>query len=72
MAAIGLDPSNFSSHSLRRGGTSYAMSLQIPGEMVQSMGDWKSDAYKQYIDWALQDRVNVAITMGQNVNSLNV
>ena len=34
--------SGVSSHSLRRGGATWALSSGIPGELVTAMGDWKS------------------------------
>ena len=47
---MGLDPSTYSSHSFRRGGASWALRCGIPGEIVQQLGDWQSDCYKQYLD----------------------
>ena len=32
----------------------------IPSNMIQLMGDWKSDAYKKYIVNDLSDRLKVA------------
>lgn len=48
--ASGLDCSTFSSHSFRRGGACWALQCGIPGEVVQQLGDWQSDCYKQYLD----------------------
>ena len=47
---LGLDPSTYSSHSFRRGGATWALKCGIPGVVVQQMGDWQSDCYKQYLD----------------------
>ena len=47
---IGLNPSTYSSHSFHRGGAAWALRCGIPGEVVQQMGDWQSDCYKQYLD----------------------
>ena len=57
---IGLDPSLYSSHSFRRGGASLAAQAGISSEFIQIMGDWKSDAYKQYIVCSLSDRFKFA------------
>ena len=46
----GQDPSRFSSHSFRRGGACWALQCGVPGEVIQQFGDWKSDAYKDYLD----------------------
>lgn len=45
-----VDPSHFSTHSFRRGGASWAFSCNIPGEMIQIMGDWRSDSYLRYLE----------------------
>ena len=42
--------SGVSSHSLRRGGATSALSSGIPGELVKAMGDWKSVCYLVYLD----------------------
>lgn len=43
-------PHLFRGHSFRRGGTSWAFSSTIPGELTQVFGDWRLDAYKCYLD----------------------
>ena len=50
VAVTGRDASSFSSHSFCRGGASWALQCGVPGEVVQSLGDWRSDCYKQYLD----------------------
>lgn len=42
--------STVSSHSLRRGGATWALSCGTPGEIVKVMGDWKSVCYLVYLD----------------------
>ena len=49
IAAIGLDPNNYSAHSFRHGGASFAFQAEVPGRLIQAQGDWCSDAYKLYI-----------------------
>jgi hypothetical protein len=39
----------FSSHNFKRGGATLLANADIPSNMIQLMGDWKSDAYKKYI-----------------------
>ena len=41
---------DFSSHSFRRGGATWALSCGVPGEIVKLLGDWKSAAYLVYLD----------------------
>ena len=47
----------FSSHSLRRGGTSHAFARQIPETIIQRLGMWASTAYKRYIDLTMESRL---------------
>ena len=49
----------FRGHSFRRGGTSWAFCCGIPGELIQVFGDWRSDAYKCYLDISLSLRLRV-------------
>ena len=44
MSGLGYEAKLFSGHSLRRGGASWAFQRGLPGEIIQVMGDWKSDA----------------------------
>ena len=47
---VGLPATSYAAHSLRRGGASWALKCGVPGEVIQSLGDWKSDAYMNYLD----------------------
>ena len=47
---LGIEGNTYSSHSFRRGGACWALQCGVPGEIVQQLGDWKSDCYKQYLD----------------------
>jgi hypothetical protein len=46
---IGENPDEFSTHSFRRGGASWAFTAEVPTELIQLYGDWRSDAYKKYL-----------------------
>ncbi len=50
LVEAGIDPHTYSSHSFRRGGATWALQCGIPGEIVQQMGNWRSDCYKIYLD----------------------
>ena len=50
LQACGLPASDYSGHSFRRGAASAMFQAGLPGEVIQIMGDWKSDAYKLYLD----------------------
>ena len=47
-------------HSFRRGGASWALSVGVPGEMIQILGDWRSNAYQQYLNLPLSVKANYA------------
>ena len=40
----------YSLHSLKRIGVTFAYQCDIKVEMIKKLGDWASDAYKRYID----------------------
>ena len=50
----------FRGHSFRRGGTTWAFSCGIPGELIQVFGDWRSDAYKCYLHISLPLKLRVS------------
>ena len=43
---LGKHSDDYSTHSVRRGGATWAFSAEVPTELIQLYGDWKSDAYK--------------------------
>lgn len=49
IAAIGLDPKEYSGHSLRRGGATALIRAGVSPELVQLQGRWRSDAYRLYV-----------------------
>ena len=53
VACTGNDPLLYSTHSLRRGGATWAFQCGVSGELIQKFGGWKSDAYKGYLDVSL-------------------
>lgn len=50
LAQVRYDPREYSGHSFRRGGATWAFSCNVPGEIIQVLGDWKSDCYKRYLE----------------------
>ena len=54
-------------HSFRRGGASWAFDNGVPGELIQVMGDWKSDAYKTYLEFSLHSKVAIAQRLVKNL-----
>lgn len=51
---------SFRGHSFRRGGANWAFQCGLPGELIQVFGDWSSEAYKSYLDFALPAKLRVA------------
>ena len=54
------DSASYRGHSFRRGGASWAFNNGVPGELVQAMGDWKSDAYKVYLEFSMSSKLVIA------------
>lgn len=44
MNKLDYQPNDFACHSFRRGGATWALSVGIPGEMIQILGDWRVKA----------------------------
>ena len=63
ISKIGLDPADFSSHSFRRGGASLALRADIEADKIQLMGDWRSEAYKKYLTFSFEDKIQVSEDM---------
>ena len=55
--ACGLDRSQYGTHSLRRGGASWALKCGISSEVIRILGDWHSDAYQNYLEVSLEDKL---------------
>ena len=63
VSGLGLDPSNYSPHSFRRGGATYAYQAGVPEHLLKLHGDWRSDAYQAYLLLPLSTRTRVADIM---------
>ena len=64
---VGLSPVGWSTHSFRRGGTSYLAACGISERQIQILGDWKSDCYKKYIHCPWQDKLDIATKIRDNM-----
>ncbi|KAK3266876.1 hypothetical protein CYMTET_24537 [Cymbomonas tetramitiformis] len=47
---VGLDPGSYAEHSLRRGGATAAMRLDVNNMCIKMQGDWKSDCFERYCE----------------------
>ena len=66
---IGLDPAKYSSHSFRRGSTTLLFRAEVPADKIQLIGDWRSDAYKKYLSYNLEDKVKISRILSQYINT---
>ena len=49
ISLVGLDPSHYSSHSLRAGAATQAARAGLPREAIKRLGRWRSQAYEAYL-----------------------
>ena len=68
LSSVGLEANNYSSHSFRRGFATLAFQSDMPPEYIQLLGDWKSDAYKNYLVLGWGDKVKILNQMFRNLN----
>jgi hypothetical protein len=64
---IGLDPSKYAGHSLRRGGATFCYRIGLSAESIKLLGDWKSQCFFQYIENSSTARYNIISTMQKYV-----
>ena len=70
ISRTGRDPSFYSSHSFRRGGASFAFDSNVSSELIQLHGDWRSNAYKKYLEFSLEQKLLISQKMGEKICSL--
>ena len=66
---LGFDESNYSSHSFRRGGASFAFANGVDPILIQRQGDWLSDCFKVYLDLSVVERTSVNRTMSSSLTN---
>ena len=54
----GLGRAVWNGHSFRRGAATWAAEVGIPEAQIQILGRWRSDAYKSYIEYSKEERIN--------------
>ena len=64
----GLSPEDYSWHSFRRGAAVFAFELGLEDSAVQLLGDWASSAFKNYLEYAFERKVNVSETIALSFN----
>jgi hypothetical protein len=63
--ATGKNPGDYSAHSFRRGGSTFAFSLNMPLLYVKSRGDWKSKCVERYINIDRSQSMNAAALLAK-------
>ena len=64
------DDEEYSLHSLRRGGATFAYQCNIEGEMIKHLGNWASEAYKRYIDVSMDERYDSMKAFVEGLNKI--
>jgi hypothetical protein len=59
----GMDPSDVSCHSLRRGGATLSFQCGITADQIKMRGDWSSDCYQKYLVISPEANLLVAHTL---------
>lgn len=70
---LGLPAKDFTSHSFRRGGASFAFRAGLPVDLIKILGDWHSDAILLYLTVPLSVRlesVNVHVIANALLSSV--
>ena len=70
LQALGLPPDSFSSHSVRRGGTTLMAQAGVDPRLIKLHGGWRSNCYLRYIEPSYADRLTPTRQMVSHINSL--
>ena len=65
---LGLPYQAFSSHSVRRGGTTTMARAQVPHKLIKHHGGWRSSCYERYIQVSHKDKLLPTQKMIQYIN----
>ena len=62
------NPEKYTSHSLRRGGTTHAFNNGVPEQTVKVLGNWASQCYRRYIEITVEMRLQAWETINLDLN----
>ena len=57
---VGLGQGIWNGYSFRRGPATWAAEVGIPENEIQTLGRWRSDAYKAYIEFSKKERIKLS------------
>ena len=69
ISKTGRDSSLYSTHSLGKGGCSWAFTAGVPTNLIQHHGDWLSDCYKNYLTFDFHEKLLVSERMACKIIS---
>ena len=69
---INLNSTQYSLHSLRRGGVTFAYHSNLEAEMIKVLGDWSSEAYRRYVDISMDQRYESMVKFVEALDKLTV
>jgi len=58
--SAGLGCGAWNGHSFRRGAATWASAVGIADTQIQTLGRWRSDAYKTYIEYSVDERISLS------------
>lgn len=64
---LGMRGSKYSSHGLRRAGASWAYRVNISALAIKLIGDWASQAYENYINYDIDNRLKAMIAFSKDL-----
>ncbi|KAK3240388.1 hypothetical protein CYMTET_49750 [Cymbomonas tetramitiformis] len=62
---VGLQPGNYAGHSLRRGGATAALRLDLNRIYIKLQGDWKSDCFEGYCELDREQKLILPVAMAE-------
>ena len=63
LAEAGYEPKDYSTHSFRSGGATWAFCSGVPGEFIKQLGGWKSGVYNKYLSFPREVRKSAILAM---------
>lgn len=72
LSRAGFPALEFTGHSFRRGGATFAFQANVPGELIKLQGDWSSEAYLRYLDFSLSSKLGVGLAMQQLIRQYGI
>ena len=71
ITALDLDPRDYSPHSFRRGGATFAFACKVPAELIKFQGDWRSDAYLVYLEMSNDQKRKAVSSMATKIQQFS-